>query len=191
MNFTSAEITHIVEVKRIVELYVNEVRKSEWAVDYILPWDKMYLSGGAIASVIQGETPKDLDFYFLDELSMRNMETHLLYKVEYIKDVDEKYRDAVGKDGKMITEKAITMRNGASFITMQFGEPTFVKSSFDYVHCTAHYSLLESKLYISPKQYRACKNKLLIPNSVTSSHARANKFLNRGYVTPLEVTTFP
>jgi hypothetical protein len=191
MNFTSAEITHIVDVKRIVELYLNGIRDSNWASEYILPWDKMYLSGGAIASIIQGETPKDFDFYFLDEFSMRKMETHLLYKNEYIKDVDEKYRDAVGKDGKMITEKAITMKNGASFIIMQWGEPADVKSSFDYVHCTAHYSLLESKLFISPKQYRACKNKLLIANSATSSHARANKFIKRGYVTPLEVTTFP
>lgn len=60
--------------------------------------------------------------------------------------------------------------------------PQQIKASFDYVHCTPHYSLQDKKLYISPKQYAAAKNKVLIINNAGMVKPyRESKFRERGY----------
>lgn len=144
-----------------------------------LPWNKVYLSGGAIASLLQLETPKDWDFYFDDIDTMFLFEKHLRQCELFIADVNDKYGN-YGVNGKMITANAITMDDGNSFITKVSGTPSQVKASFDYVHCTPHF--IDGKLYISEKQFDAIVNKKLIVNN---SHAvkeyRHQKFLSRGY----------
>lgn len=179
-NFTQRG--HILSVKKKIQAMVEVMQTREWTDGYILPWDKMYLTGGAIASLIQGEKPKDLDFYFTDEAFMLAMRAHLLHHKQHIADVDPKYKEVLGENGKMITANAITMDDGASFITMIWGTPEQIKSTFDYVHCTPHYSLADKLLYISPKQYTAAVNKVLIVNNESSvKEYRTTKFKERGY----------
>lgn len=151
-----------------------------------IPWDKAYIAGGAIASMIQGEEPKDYDVYFIEEPIfniMQTVRTVLIttYKDE-IEDVQEHYREYMGTDGKMITENAITMKDGISFIFKSYGAPEDMKKSFDYLHCTPHYHITENKLYISPTAYWACVAKLLIINNPFKIEQwRTDKFLKRGY----------
>jgi hypothetical protein len=144
----------------------------------------LFLSGGAIASLLQNESPNDWDMYFKIDIGFENFKSYMLNNhADMIKDVDERYRAVIGINGKMITSHAITMNDGISFIIMQYGSPKTVKETFDYVHATPHYDLAESKLYISAEQYGACVNKKLVVNNLSQVNiARNKKFLDRGYV---------
>lgn len=179
--FTEQEIKHIKMVKSTIQKYIDILRTTEW-------WNgnfdnDMYLTGGAIASLLQDEKPKDWDFYCKDLKSNDHL-AHWLKTIgnDHIADVDEKYKEVQGKNGKMITANAITMNNGASFITMLVGSPNDVRKTFDYVHCLPYYELATDTLYISKLQYDCCKNKLLAVNNEKSvKFYRESKFIHRGY----------
>lgn len=153
----------------------------------IIPWSKAYVSGGAIASLVQGDDPKDYDVYFREEPRsdpLNNTLRNVLLEVykDEIADVKEEYRNVMGTDGKMITENAITMKDGISFIFRSYAEPADMKKTFDYLHCTPHYDIATKKLYISPTAYWACVARLLMVNNPdTVVEWRTNKFLRRGY----------
>lgn len=183
-NFSHQENTKIMYVKTKIQAHVSKMKKEPWAEGYILPWNQMILSGGAIASLLQNDVPNDWDFYFTDELMMASMKSHLEAKArwEHIKDVDEKYQNVTDPHGKMITTNAITMKDDSSFITMFAGPTDFIKSTFDYVHCTPHYDMATDLLHISIKQYRACVDKVLwVNNEKSITTKRCDKFLKRGY----------
>jgi hypothetical protein len=117
-------------------------------------------------------------------MSCENFEYFILNDVrkDEVADVNEKYSDFIGKDGKMITANSITMKDGNSFITKYYGDINHVKKHFDFLHCTPHYSLKEEKLYISQRQYDACLNKkLIVNNSKVIKKHRVIKFKERGY----------
>ena len=179
--FTEEEQKDILRVKETIEIFIDSMKREKWAEGYILPWDKVFLSGGSIASLINVETPKDFDFYFEDIPAMNEMSEHLKKHKEEIADLVSRYGDAV-VGGKMITAQAITMKNKWSFITMLAGTPDQVRKSFDYVHCKPYYSLREKKFYISEEQYRACKQKkLIVNNPIMVKRYREEKFLERGF----------
>lgn len=180
--FTNEEIDHIIDVKLKIKSKLESVFAGPWSSVY-LPWEKVFLSGGAIASLIQGEEPKDWDFYFEDLYAMGKFYEDIKSNhMSSVKDVDPKYAQFVGQDGKMITANAITMKDMTSFIVMIAMDPPHVKKTFDYKHCTAHFSLRDDKLYISPEVYRAAKNKKLIVNNQHGLKPwREEKFLSRGY----------
>lgn len=182
-GFTSQDVAKIYDVKNSIQYFVKILKETEWFQDFV-DANNIILTGGAIASLIQNEIPKDWDFYFTDWQAMRSFQEHLDtdYLKESIADVDEKYKEVVGKDGKMITANAVTMNSGASFITKIWGSPDDIRQSFDYVHCTPYYSLAVDKLYISKEQFDACSNKRLIVNNKESLKPyRLDKFLRRGY----------
>ena len=146
----------------------------------------LFLSGGAIASLLQGDEPKDLDIY--SHVSLDGLfRTKLI--ADYFDDIAD-ITDAYGEsevDGKIITPNAITMKSGVQFILMQSGTPAQIKKTFDFVHCTPHFSFADNKLYISKKQYDACVNKKLIVNNHTAvRNRRIEKFKQRGYILQLE-----
>lgn len=183
--FTDEEIQHIVSVKQEIISKLISVMSQPWTQSHPY-FRKVYLSGGAIASLIQGEEPKDWDFYFEDFATMEEFARYITtYHMSSVKDVDPKYTDCIGKDGKMVTSKAITMKDGSSFITMIAMEPEDMKKTFDYKHCTAHFSMRDNKLYISPEVYHAAKNKkLIVNNQIAIKPWREDKFLSRGYSKP-------
>lgn len=148
------------------------------------PLHNMFVAGGAIASLLQGEDPNDYDVYCKNPIDLAAFVNRLTGEfVDNIADVNEKYREFVGKDGKMITENAITMNNKISFITVTVGEPQQVRWSFDYTHCLPYYEISEDKLYISREQYGACVSKVLVVNNPAAIKSyRESKFLERGYI---------
>jgi len=182
--FTQEQKDHIQEVKKKIQMHIVEVWMYDVKYTRALRLDKINLSGGAIASLLQGQEPKDWDFYFEDQSSCETFEQAILSNVDKVEvaDVNPKYGDYIGKDGKMITANSITMKDGNSFITKFYGEIDDIKKEFDFVHCMPHYSLKEEKLYISYNQYDACVNKKLIVNNPkkVKSH-RIIKFKERGY----------
>lgn len=176
--FTAEQTSRILEAKQRIKERIEKFRTTPY-YQLELPWDKLFLSGGAICSLIRGEEPKDWDWYFKDVDAMNKFQQHLKNCELFIKDIDDKYGQ-FGTNGKMITANAITMDDGNSFITMIAAEPKVLKSTFDYVHCTPHYE--SGRLYISKKQYNACVQKKLIVNNVDMvKEYRRQKFLNRGW----------
>ena len=197
--FTSEQLNHIREVKwnitsHLSEMFSNKVWDYE---DFEMKLFKnTYLTGGAIASLLQNEDPKDWDFYCKDSVTMDKFALYLTHpsRTNFIKDVDEAYAevyDTNGKmmssyrwytNGKMITSQAITTKNNDSFITVLYGDPEYIRQTFDYVHCMPYFDLNTHKLYISPKQYKACTHKkLIVNNSANVKQWRADKFKQRGY----------
>lgn len=172
----------VMDVKKECQKTVAIAKAQPWAKT--IPWHNLYITGGFIASHLQRTKPKDVDFYFEDEGPMDYTIALLsdpMYK-DFIADVDPKYRDVIGRDGKMITEWAITMKTGHSFITKHWGEPKELKQTFDYVHCCAHYELGSDQLFISEAQYVAATQKrLMVNNPLTFTNKREEKFLLRGY----------
>lgn len=182
-DFTDEQKKNIYSVKSVILLYFENFKAQPW-YDSNLPWNKVYLSGGAIASLFQNEKPKDWDLYFEDDSTQSIFHEHLTSSSikEYIEDVNEKYQEYLGVDGKMITSNSITMKGGDSFIICMNGKPKDVKQKFDYLHCTPHYDIMNMKLYISHKQYQAIVNKKLIVNNKSSiTKHRKIKFIERGY----------
>jgi hypothetical protein len=179
--FTEQDKQKILSVKEQIRQRIQAFKKTPY-YNPDLPWDKLFLTGGAICSLLNDEEPNDWDWYFKDWDTMHQFQSHLVKCELFIKDVDKKYGD-FGVNGKMITAKAITMDDNNSFITMVSGPPEQVKQSFDYVHCMPHYEWnLIGKVYISEKQYFACTNKKLIVNNPSKvKEYRQEKFIKRGW----------
>lgn len=185
-EFTPEQEEHISGIKPILRDKILLMQYEKWYdhsfIDASKDFDNVFLSGGAIASLLQGEEINDLDLYFTDLVTQNKFVDMLKssYNMEYIKDVDEKYSEVFGVNGKMITSHAITMKSKHSFITMCYGSPEEVKKTFDFKHCMPHYSIAENKLYISPLQYWCIVNKMLYINT-TPKAWRIQKFIDRGY----------
>lgn len=173
----------IQSLKEKIEEQLRVMAAEPWVSGVDLPWDKIYLSGGATVSLLHGEKPKDFDFYFEDMDAMYTMRDHLVENFkDSIADVDPKYAMHVGSDGKMITSQAITMKNGWSFIIMAAGKPEQIRRTFDYVHCKPYYSIRDRTLFISEQQFRACMDKKLIVNNTEFVKSwRTDKFIKRGF----------
>lgn len=170
----------IAGVKKYLLEQINLAKSQRWG--NIIAWDRTFVSGGVIASLLQYEQPKDIDIYFKAELPMKEATVGLLQYLPDIKDVDDQYRDVIGTNGKMITERSITMSTGHSFISMHHGHPDDVRKTFDYLHCTPYYDVETNLLYISEAQYVAATQKILeVNNPKTFTNLRQNKFLKRGY----------
>lgn len=177
--FTEDEKNIIIQAK-ITLRHACKTFASEYPA---LDWNQIFLTGGAIASLIQGGHPNDYDLYFSTDGAQKTADVILteIYNSQ-IKDVDPKYTDQIGVNGKMITMKAITMKSTAQFITCIYGTPADVKKTFDYVHCCPHYDIFNDTLHISRKQYDAIVNKTLIINNYGRLKTwREDKFISRGY----------
>lgn len=180
-EFTNSDIERILEVK-IHMRQRFEVNVPDYWKD--APVDHLIVTGGAIASLLQSEEPKDYDLYSNDSTKM--LEFAQILEKDYnplIADVAVDYIDAFGKDGKMITGNAVTMKDKNSFVTLVCDPNVSVRSTFDYVHCLPYYDIKNKKLYISKEQYDACVNKVLIVNNpLRIKPYREHKFLERGYI---------
>lgn len=191
-GFSKEETDEILVAKNIIKTYVNGTKHLyAWSKNIFNRPEYFYISGGAIASILLNEAPKDFDVYCRDQKAgdaVRELLTSA-YSSQ-IKDVDEKYRevDCWKIPGKMVTEKSITMNNNMSFIVMNYGEPDKIKASFDFLHCTPHYDIADDKLYISRAQYDSIKSKTLVVNNPDKIVIhRLEKFTTRGWNTSPEV----
>lgn len=149
------------------------------------PTTDFFVSGGCTASILQGETPKDFDVYFRTrDLCDQVVE---LYQTDSYKNevavYDEKYRDVPNHpSGLLITENAMTLKNGIQVIFKHYGDPASVRTTFDFKHCLPYYDSKNDKMYISKEQYDCCVNKTLVNNGGNMpSQFRIDKFTRRGY----------
>jgi hypothetical protein len=180
--FTKDQENHILQVKDKIQRHLECKLPRTQYFKYV-DWDKVNLTGGAIASLLQDQNPTDWDFYFEDEKSCTSFQYYINLDKKEVADVSEKYMDAIGQDGKMITVNAITMADKNSFIVKLYGDIKTIKKSFDFLHCTPHYNVKTKQLFISQRQYDACVNKKLIVNNPSGvKKYRIEKFKKRGYL---------
>lgn len=183
--FTEIEIANIQARKLEITRHFEDMINQPWFDNGLaINWRSFYLSGGAIASLFHGEKPKDWDLYTSDPLAMKMVNEMVIRNMDHVADVKENYVGVFGIDGKMITANAITMKDGTSFITKSYLPADEMKKTFDYVHCTPHFDIVDRKLYISRRQYDAIVNKKLEINNAMQCLAapwRKEKFLKRGY----------
>ena len=195
--FTEAEQIKIKSVKEMIKIetesFLNQLCDFYSVEVFEDTVKNIFVSGGCIASLIQGEKVNDYDLYFKNEDVMNDIK--MIYTKtslkEQVEDVSENYREVLGQDGKLITENAITLKNGVQLIMRHFGSPEEVRKTFDYVHCMPYYDFAEDKLYISRIQYDAIIWKKLVVNQQMSSNlahfqkltafSRVDKFKKRGY----------
>jgi hypothetical protein len=178
--YTQEELAKISTAKSIIQSKVEYLKK-------MVPrhYDNMFLSGGAIASLLQYGSPKDWDVYFKDSFTQKSVvDFFVLNHPDEVAIFDEKYRDApVG--AKAITENATTLKNGIQLITKHTGTPELIRESFDFVHCKPYYDFGKDKLFISKEQFDLCCNKKLkINNMKAQTIYRQTKFEQRGYTWP-------
>ena len=180
--FTVLEKEHITQAKDDIRNYVKRYKEQLYPN---MPWVSIFLSGGAITSILRNEKINDFDFYFKTELSKKiGIETLVLMYKDRIKEYDPQYNTGSIQGDKLITDNAVTMIDGSQFITCMHGQPAEIKLSFDFLHCCPHYDTLEDQLYISKAQYDAIMNKKLIyrdPVKMAKSF-RLHKFTQRGWV---------
>lgn len=190
MAFTEEDKNLVLQIKAACREIVKIGQTNKWGRQ--LPWEDMYITGGFFASCIQGESPKDVDFYFN---YAENADSTVKYLQHWLQDKqtdisddhDKIYRLVKYGDGSMVSEWAISLKSDFnqlmySFIYKHYGDPHEMKKTFDYLHCMPHYDIRNDTLYISEAQLVAAKNKTLIINNkdnVTSE--RRQKFLKRGY----------
>ena len=202
-GFSRKETDQILQTKDTLKVFIrSSISLYEWAAGVFnnglsKPHDgistNFYVSGGAIASLLLSEAPKDFDIYCRNESLVGSLQDALIknYK-DQVKDVDEKYREVEcwKVPGKMVTEKSITMNNNMSFIVMQHGEPDKIKATFDFLHCTPHYDIAEDKLYISRAQFDSIMGKTLVTNNPSAvTPWRMSKFIERGWTASSDVKT--
>ena len=185
--FNDAEKLHIISAKHTLQTYLTDFKTLLEQI-YDTPGivtNSLYVSGGVIPSILQGEAIHDIDIYSTDFTVMEG----LVYQFEtrfpdHIMDVDDKYSQHVGKIGKMITSNAVTLNLApeVQLITKMCGPTNVVVQTFDFVHCSAYYSLLDEKLYISRNQYECIvKKQLKVLNYSNLTEKREQKFYNRNY----------
>ena len=176
-NFSDLEIANIFSAKARIRLKMYYFQR--FSKNYL---DDMFLSGGAIESLLQAQEPKDWDVYFKTQSTQNVVLDH--FKIEQeneIADYDEKYRDLTSGN-KIVTENATTLKNGIQLITKHNGQPQDIRSTFDFVHCMPYYELSSDILFISREQYDLCVGKILkINNPKTVTSWRQSKFEQRGY----------
>lgn len=177
--FTDAEIIHI----SLVKARMSDLLKQKFdELNHPFMVKDMFLSGGAIATALQGGVPNDFDIYCKTATQTVTISNYFKTNTDNVADVSENYQEFLGQDGKMITTHAITMNNKLQFITNKFGTPEEIRNSFDYVHCKPYLDFDTGKLYISKEQYDACTQKRLIVNNPdVVTIRRRDKFVERGY----------
>lgn len=181
--FSILEKERILYAKSILEVRlepllndINENYDGDSQLDF-------WVSGGCIASILQGAKINDIDVYFNNEITGKTVkDLYIFRKPNEIVDVNPKYQD-LEVNGKMVTSNAVTLKNGIQIITKHYGSPAEVRKTFDYKHCLPYYDCKTKQLFISVEQYALCVGKILDvnnPNAVTQH--RKQKFLDRGYV---------
>ncbi len=170
---------------------------------HINPAKYAILTGGAVASMLQGETPKDYDIFFNNPTTLKIVMTYYAKVVKELLGVDIKVLAKQTKnttefkfdvqemlsfksDNKLgirtITQNAISFTNGIQIITRFYGGPEGIHSTFDFEHLTNYYTV--GGLHLSPTTMLLAQDKVLVYRSSLyplSAMLRVKKFLARGY----------
>jgi hypothetical protein len=149
--------------------------------------NKCILSGGCFASLLHGDTPKDYDFWCLDDHDLPELQNYM----DAYNDTDSSLITIENPaymeqfvDGKIVTANATTLKNGIQLIKLS--NYATAKQSFDFEHCKVSYIPATNTLYMSQRQYNSIRTKNLVPTRPVESSMikRIKKFQDRGWTLP-------
>ena len=188
MSFTDSEIDRVLKAKvtlrdlldRKAQLFSEQYKSDVFDFLRLNCW----LTGGAVASLLQGQHPKDFDFYVRNSTSCSDAVLQDLFIKEgapYYDLVQTCNPSYMGMEqaGRVITANAITLKAGIQIIRLANFETS--RKNFDFIHCMPYYDW--DKLYISRQQLDSILTKTLVPNpeSRQLTHHRLQKFKERGW----------
>lgn len=181
--FTDTEQLEIVRVRDRVQQKLRELI-ADLPTESYSHFKDMILTGGCFASLFHDEEPNDWDVYLRDIDTAQKFDNLVLFDKELmglVKDVNPAYRTATKVSGKVITENAVTFKNGLQVIT---NNDKTGRKSFDFIHCMPYFDMATQKLFISRLQYDCIKKKNILKNpdyARLASQHRIDKFISRGW----------
>ena len=138
-----------------------------------------YITGGAVASVLQGEAPRDYDFYF------RTPEKLELVVKYYLRRGVSDGKPGGPFDLICITNNAITLVGGLQIVRRDVGNPfTVVHKTFDFLHSMGVYHVDTEEIEVTREALRYIRNKELFYQAApypVGSLFRLKRFVARGY----------
>lgn len=189
MSFTDSEIDRVLKAKvTLRDLLDNKARLfSEQYKSDVFDFLRLncWLTGGAVASLLQGQHPKDFDFYVRNNISCSDAVLQDLFIKEgapYYDLVQTCNPSYMGMEqaGRVITANAITLKAGIQIIRLADFETS--RKNFDFVHCMPYYDW--DKLHISRQQFDSIQKKELVANARAKiTRHRIEKFKERGWTT--------
>lgn len=141
-----------------------------------------FVTGGAIPSLLLGETLHDLDVYF------RTRGTALAVAQYY---VTQSAKEATKNESKpkfrpvSLTTNAITLSHGIQIVIRFFGSPEEIHANCDFIHCTCVYDYKSGEVSLPPAALESILGKFLIYKGGSKyplcSIIRTRKFVERGW----------
>jgi len=186
LEFSDSDKSLLLGVKQVLKEMCAISPSMKYLTDRMNP-SLMFISGGAIASLLQGYKPNDIDVYFMNRLTANDVVDLLKNNDDLIAECTDEYAESIdAPNNKLITDKAITCIDKFQYVTCMCGTPDEIRKSFDFLHCMPWYDIGTNKLWISMDEYLACIDKrLVLQNPAASSgksyRYREHKFLERGY----------
>lgn len=163
--------------EKLVEFKKNIKNTLISSNDYGFSIKDMFIAGGCIRSILEGEQPKDVDIFFNHNINL---------------DKVRNYFEFWGSLKPFITDNAVTLTIEGmkyQFITTCKGTPLDVVNEFDFTMNMNYFDFETDQLYIQDKmaifdkQLKVnlnCRNKL-------GTLSRIAKFVNRGYKIPSQM----
>jgi hypothetical protein len=175
--FTPEEIREIEVVKTKI---TEKLKTFKFPTEIARLLRKSVLTGGVSASLFHNEEPNDWDIYLLDNADILEFERLVPSIIDSVEDVNPKYFVDTKVEGKLVTARATTFKNGVQIITMNTASN---REAFDYIHCMPYFDLSKMLYHISRNQYNSIKNKILVKNpaGVIPVTHRTQKFIDRGW----------
>ena len=161
-DFTEQEVAHILNVKEKIRDAVNDFKLTVEKLGTTCA-NGWYVSGGCTATLLQQSTfigdpwatsqklpdpVKDYDIFFMSANAAQPVLDLFLTDPAYMNNVAEctqGYRDLKVGD-KLITENAVTLKNGLQLITKHYDDPDGMRRTFDFVHCMPWYDPYVDKI---------------------------------------------
>jgi hypothetical protein len=187
---------HLVHVKSHLQTVFETFRSvcsPYWEYNGIDSAD-IYLSGGAIASLVHGEKPADYDLYLGSPRTRTLIMDFFNKHPDLIDEYTGNYRNTPISltpqqlNGTAWSDLAITLDpnrfDGLKFqvVLCYEGQPETIIRKFDMLHCQSYFS--RSALYVRPSVYKCVVNKEIrhaFGNEIPINMDRMTKMLNRGW----------
>ena len=128
--------------------------------------------GGAIASLIQKEEPKDYDVF------LKSKEA-----------VNAAFNYYQNEGSAYITGNAISLNNKIQIVTSKHGSISEIQDTFDFLHCFCSYDKSKSELIMPDNSLECIVNKTLKyvgTKFPVKAMIRISKFVQRGYTMEIE-----
>lgn len=167
----------------------------------------MYITGGAIVSLLNNEEPNDYDYYFtnkedlitVSQYFINKMNQKLNNKIELREELEEeegrvkafiessgvaKIKYKKGYQPFIVTSNAITLSDDVQIVIRFYGEPDQVHEYYDFVHCTNYFIPHKNELVLPQGALQSILTKELTyvgSKYPLASIVRTRKFIQRGF----------